>query len=105
MAVPRFGTPLRAQAREQGLIDDDLRVMDQSGETVAMATHSLGREEVLRLKRRAILRFYLRPSFLLRRLFSVRSWWELRAQIEEGLALLSRNVGRRRTTEPMGQNQ
>jgi radical SAM superfamily enzyme YgiQ (UPF0313 family) len=96
VAVPRFGTPLRAQAREQGLIDDDLRVMDQSGETVAMATHTLDRDEVQRLKRRAILRFYLRPSFLLRRLLSVRSWWELRAQVEEGLALLSRNVGRRR---------
>jgi anaerobic magnesium-protoporphyrin IX monomethyl ester cyclase len=92
VAVPRFGTPLRAQAKAAGLIGD-LRVMDQSGETVAMATHSLSREAVLRLKRRAILAFYLRPAYLWRRLVSVRSLWELRAQVAEGLALLSRNVG------------
>jgi radical SAM superfamily enzyme YgiQ (UPF0313 family) len=95
VAVPRFGTPLRAQAREQGVLDD-LRVMDQSGQTVAMATHSLSREEVGRLLREAVVRFYLRPSYLLRRLFSVRSFWELRAQTREGLALLRRNVRARR---------
>lgn len=92
VAVPRFGTPLRAQAKAAGLIDD-LRVMDQSGETVAMETHTLDRAAVLRLKRRAVRRFYLRPSYLLRRLATVGSLWELRAQVEEGLALLARNVG------------
>ena len=67
VAVPRFGTPLRLQAKAEGLIED-LRVMDQSGETVAMATHTLSRQEVLALKRQAVRRFYLRPSYLLRRL-------------------------------------
>jgi len=60
-----------------------------------MPTHSLSRTQVLHLKRKAVRRFYLRPAFLLRRLFSVRSFWELRAQASEGLALLARNVGRR----------
>jgi anaerobic magnesium-protoporphyrin IX monomethyl ester cyclase len=92
VAVPRFGTLFRAQAKANGLIDD-LRVMDQAGETVAMPTRTLSREEVLELKRSAIHRFYLRPSYLLRRLISVGSLWELKAQVTEGLALLSRNVG------------
>jgi radical SAM superfamily enzyme YgiQ (UPF0313 family) len=95
VAVPRFGTPLRSQARETGLIDD-LRVMDQAGESVAMPTHNLSQDEVLVLKRKAVRHFYLRPGFLLRRLFSVRSLWELKAQLGEGLALLARNVGARR---------
>lgn len=97
VAVPRFGTPLRAQAKADGLIED-LRVMDQSGESVAMPTHSLSREEVLQLKRQAVRSFYLRPAYLARRLLGVRSLWELRSQLREGLALLSRNVGRRRAS-------
>jgi anaerobic magnesium-protoporphyrin IX monomethyl ester cyclase len=93
VAVPRFGTGLRAQAKAAGLIGD-LRVMDQSGETVAMATNTLSRDEVMKLKRQAVKAFYLRPSYLMRRLTTVGSVRELVAQAEEGLALLSRNVGR-----------
>jgi hypothetical protein len=39
-----------------------------------------------------VRRFYLRPSWLLRRLRGVRSGSELAAQLGEGLALLRRNV-------------
>ncbi|MBN2370272.1 MAG: radical SAM protein [Vicinamibacteria bacterium] len=92
VAVPRFGTPLREQARAEGLIGDT-RVMDQSGATVAMATRVLTREEVRRLTRKAVLRFYLRPSYLIRRALSTRSWWELITQAREGLALAARNIG------------
>jgi anaerobic magnesium-protoporphyrin IX monomethyl ester cyclase len=94
VAVPRFGTPLRVRAQAEGLIDDT-RVMDQSGATIAMATRALTREEVLCLKRKAVLRFYLRPRYLLRRALSARSWWELSAQVREGLALTKRNIGSR----------
>ncbi len=92
VAVPRFGTPFRTEAKAAGLIGD-LRVMDQSGETVAMETGTLDRAAVLRLKRRAVRRFYLRPRYLLERALSVGSLWELRAHVAEGLALLGRNVG------------
>lgn len=91
VAVPRHGTGLRKQVREEG-IADDLRVMDQSGASVAMHTHGLDPEEMLRLKQRAIRRFYLRPTYLLRRLAAIRSWFELKSQISEGLALLRKNV-------------
>jgi radical SAM superfamily enzyme YgiQ (UPF0313 family) len=92
VAVPRHGTPLRKQARDQGLIGD-LRVMDQAGLQVAMPTQHLSREEVMRLKRRAIFRFYLRPSYLWRRLRTVGSVDELVSQVREGAALLSRTAG------------
>ena len=91
VAVPRHGTALRSQARDQGLIQD-LRTMDQAGSRVAMPSHHLDRDTVLRLKQKAIRRFYLRPSYLWRRLTAVRSWYELKAQVREGLALLRRNV-------------
>lgn len=91
VAVPRHATGLRARAKNEGLIDD-LRSMDQSGATVAMATHSLSRGEVAAWRREAILRFYFRPGYLWRRLRGVDSWFELRSQVTEGAALLRRAV-------------
>lgn len=92
IAVPRHGTPLRQQAKDQGLIED-LRVMDQAGSRVAMPTHHLTRQEVMWFKRKAIARFYLRPAYLWRRLTSVSSWQELGSQVREGLAMLYRTAG------------
>lgn len=92
MAVPRFGTPFRAQALELGLAERGDLVMDQGGADAFLPTRTLDRDNMLALKRTMIRRFYLRPSYLFRRLTSVRSLWELGAQAKEGLALLRRNV-------------
>jgi hypothetical protein len=45
-----------------------------------------------RLRRIAVRRFYTRPSHRWRRVNSVRSVFELRAQVREGLALLLRDA-------------
>lgn len=92
MAVPRFGTPFRAQALAAGLASRDQLVMDQGGADAFLPTRTLDRDAMLALKRSMIRRFYLRPSYLLRRITSVRSLWELGSQAREGLALLRRNV-------------
>ena len=91
MAVPRFGTPFRARALELGLADARDLVMDQGGAQAFLPTHTLDRDAMLALKKRMIRRFYLRPSYLWRRVSSVKSLYELRAQAREGLALLLRN--------------
>ena len=92
MAVPRFGTPFRQQALELGLCEEDDLVMDQGGADAFLPTRTLDRSAMLALKKRMIRRFYLRPSYLWRRMRSVRNLYELRAQAREGLALLRRNV-------------
>jgi anaerobic magnesium-protoporphyrin IX monomethyl ester cyclase len=92
LAVPRFGTPFRRQALELGLARRDDLIMDQGGAEAFLPTRTLARDQVLELKREMIRRFYLRPSYLARRLGSTRSLWELGAQAREGLALLRRNV-------------
>jgi len=92
VAVPRFGTPFRDDAVAAGLVDPSELVMDQSGATVALPTKALSQAEVERFKRRMIRRFYLRPSWLLRRVRDVSSPRELFAQAREGLALLARNA-------------
>ena len=91
MAVPRFGTPFRARALELGLANAEDLVMDQGGAQAFLPTHTLDRDAMLALKKRMIRRFYLRPSYLWRRVSSVKSLYELRAQAREGLALLLRN--------------
>ena len=92
VAVPRFGTPFRGDVIAAGMVDAHELVMDQSGATVAMPTNSLSKEEVERFKRRMIRRFYLRPSWLMRRLRDASGPRELFAQAREGLALLARNA-------------
>ena len=92
MAVPRFGTPFREQALELGLCEADELVMDQGGADAFLPTRTLGREAMLRLKKRMVRRFYMRPGYLWRRVTSARSLYELGAQAREGLALLRRNV-------------
>lgn len=88
IAVPRAGTPLRDDAIRLGLTSRETTVMDQSGSTVSMPTKHLTQDEVMCLKSLALRRFYLRPSYLLRRLFGIRSWYELKEQIREGFHLL-----------------
>jgi radical SAM superfamily enzyme YgiQ (UPF0313 family) len=92
MAVPRFGTPFRREALALGLCDERDLVMDQGGAEAFLPTRTLDRGAMLALKRRMIRRFYLRPTYLWRRVTSARSLYELGAQAREGLALLCRNV-------------
>ncbi len=92
MAVPRFGTPFRKRAIDLGLVEATDLVMDQGGADVALPTRTLDRAAMLDLKKRMVRRFYLRPSYLLKRLRTAKSLYELKAQAREGLALLLRNV-------------
>jgi radical SAM superfamily enzyme YgiQ (UPF0313 family) len=92
MAVPRFGTAFRSRAIDAGLASCDALVMDQGGARAFFETGELGREEMLAFKKRMVRGFYLRPSYLWRRLRAVQSISELRGQVREGLALLTRNL-------------
>lgn len=88
VAVPRMNTSLRGEAIREGLIDEDFEVMDQTGSSIAMPTKHLTREEVYNLKKKAVKAFYLRPSYILGRLRKVRSFYELKEQVLEGLSML-----------------
>ncbi|MEX1023749.1 MAG: radical SAM protein [Planctomycetota bacterium] len=92
VAVPRFGTPFREQALALGLCGPDDLVMDQAGAETFLPTTTLDRRRVLALKQRMVRRFYLRPSYLWKRLRGVASPFEFLAQAREGLALLRRNA-------------
>ncbi|MCI4626714.1 MAG: radical SAM protein [Candidatus Magnetoovum sp. WYHC-5] len=87
VAVPRNNTGLKKEAINTGLIDSQLETMDQTGSEIAMPTKFLSKEDVLSLKKKAVKDFYLRPKYLLKRLKSITSVYELKEQIYEGISM------------------
>ena len=84
VAVPRSNTSFREEALNNGLIDDALQVMDQSGNQVTMGTGVLSREELQHLKNNAYISFYLRPKYLWNRIKSLNNWMEFKIHVKEG---------------------
>ncbi|MFO8058756.1 MAG: radical SAM protein [bacterium] len=91
VAVPRSGTVLKDLARSEGLADVNIDP-DQGGARVSMRTRNLKREEVARLKKKAVRDFYLRPSYFIRRLKRVSSLRQLFHEAKEGVSLIIKNV-------------
>lgn len=88
-AVPRVGTALRQDAIAARLIPGHLEPMDQSGLRIAMPSRSLTKEQLQKIRIRAIKGYYLRPGYLWRRITGLSSFYELREHVSEGLALLA----------------
>jgi radical SAM superfamily enzyme YgiQ (UPF0313 family) len=89
IAMPRMGTVFRASAIQSGLITDDLATLDNSISQPVYETPELKREKLWDLRNRAIRSYHLRPSFILRRLFGVRTWYEFTTLFREGFSHLA----------------
>lgn len=88
IAMPRMGTKFREEALRQGLVNDDVTVLDNSISFPVYETPELSREQLWKLRNIAIRRFHLRPRYILRRLLGVRSAYELRTLFSQGISLL-----------------
>ena len=87
-ASPRMATDLRHEMIADGLIPDRLGVaLDSSRSLPVFSTRELTAREVAEFRQRAIRRFYMRPSYLLRRAARIRSWEELQNHIGNGLSV------------------
>ena len=87
--VPRMRTHLRDYAIKKGLIENDLMVMDKSGHSIPMQNEFLTKHEIEKLHKKAYREFYLRPTYLVKRLLKIRTLTQLKNHIREGAALLS----------------
>jgi len=87
IATPDVGTPLRAEAVAQGWIPAGLDAWD-STEYPILETGTLRKEEIWALRRKAVRAFYLRPSYLLRKLAGVRSPRDLSTLVSNAVSLL-----------------
>lgn len=95
-AVPRFGTKLRADSIQTGLVQEEMISMDQSGSSISMASKYLTKEEIKDLKRKIVKKFYLRPGYFWQRLMSVKSVYQFWNQVREGLYLVWSTLRERR---------
>ena len=87
-ASPRMGTGLRHEMIAAGVIEDlDEVRLDSSRSLPVFSTEQLAAAEVEAFRRKAIRSFYLRPSYLARRLRRVGSFVELQNHLGNGLSL------------------
>jgi len=82
-AVPRANTKLREKAFKQSLISKDFETADQAGTKISMPTHSLSKEDIKKLRRKALISFYFRPSYVIKRFLSLTSYSEFKIQVQE----------------------
>ena len=89
IATPDLGTRLREEAVAKGWIPADLNSWD-STDYPLIASGDMTPEEIWRMRRKAVRAFYLRPSYMLRKLGQVRSWNDLKMLASNALTLLSK---------------
>lgn len=87
MAAPRFGTKFRKQMIDKGWVDKNTIEMDSSKGKPIWKNQQLSNEEILQLHKKAIKSFYLRPKYLLKRLFALKSIEEIKQTIEEAKSI------------------
>lgn len=88
-ATPLPGTRFFKYVLEQNLIDRE-NSWQSAYYNPIVKTHFLSKERILELHKSAIKRFYLRPEFILRSLFNIRSFAELKNYFLAGVSILKR---------------
>jgi anaerobic magnesium-protoporphyrin IX monomethyl ester cyclase len=89
IATPDLGTRLRAEALERGWIGAGLEAWDSTAYPI-LETGDLSKDEIWDLRKRAVRAFYLRPSYLLRKLSGVRSARDLQNLVTNAGSLLGK---------------
>ncbi len=84
MLVPRVNTPIRREAKERSWLVEDNEPMDQSGEFGAMSTGTLSVDQIKELHKRVTRKFYLRPSYVLKRAVELRTSYDLFSAVRNG---------------------
>lgn len=92
IATPLPGTALRKKCIDRGWTAEENREYDLSSGKAAIHTSRLSGMELEQLQKKAYRLFYFRPSYMLRRLFHIRSRHELYTLFKEGLAILKKNI-------------
>jgi radical SAM superfamily enzyme YgiQ (UPF0313 family) len=99
--TPFPGTELYDNVDKYGSMSEDLS--DYTYQGIAFVPHTMSREQVAELRQIAFRRFYSRPSFLLKRLFSIRNLNDLKVSMAGMKSLFwlwaARGLFRRRTKD------
>lgn len=88
-ATPLPGTKFYDYAKENHLINSETS-FSSAYFYPSVKSHSLSKDRIFELHKRAIRRFYLRPSYILKMLFSIKSTTEFKNYFRAGMNLLFR---------------
>ena len=80
IASPLPGTPFYSEALEKGYVDKDISWINfspLSNEQGVISYPGLSAQTIRKWHRKAIHSYYLRPAYILRRLYSLRHWHEV----------------------------
>ena len=102
IATPRMGTDLREEAIKRNWVSKDETLLDSSFSVSMEASPGLSAEKLARLQKKANREFYLRPSYIIKRILGVRSPGEMLSLIREGIFLVS-NIFRSKTSSSSGE--
>ena len=87
--VPMIGTRAREEVIKNGwLKNEDISLLDSSDDEIPIETPWLKKEEILKMKRRALKKFYLRPSYMARMLYKRKSLKEFKELVKNGLVVI-----------------
>lgn len=92
IAAPLPGSEIRAKAKEKNLLPFGNEGFDTLGTNAMLGNQNLHADSLRRLRHDAILSFYLRPSYILRRLGRTRSPGHFWNQFLQMLALFRKGI-------------
>jgi radical SAM superfamily enzyme YgiQ (UPF0313 family) len=90
IATPDIGTPLRREALAEGWLASDADVFDSTDFPI-IETESLSKEDVWEMRSRAVREFYLRPSYLFKKLRQLRSFRDVKVALANALTLFRKS--------------
>ncbi len=96
IAVPRMGTELRRRSLKDGRIKEGIYTMDQSSAHALIENDQMSQKEISHLKNMAVLRFYLRPSFILGEIFRIKSTRDIMKYIYAVVGIYRNMISRSR---------
>ena len=87
IAAPLPGSDIRQKAMKEGRLILGQEGFDTLGHSGVLGSEKIDEKRVRKLREEAVRKFYLRPSYLLRRLRRTTSWEHFRIQFSEMLSL------------------
>ncbi|OFY98163.1 MAG: hypothetical protein A2Z97_06910 [Bdellovibrionales bacterium GWB1_52_6] len=88
IVAPLPGSSIKALAVSEGRMRADDHHFDSVGGSNVLGSALVSAERLQRLRNQAVVGFYLRPGYLLRRVLGVRGWEHFQLQLAEAFELL-----------------
>ena len=92
IATPSPGSSIRRNAIEDGRIDLSDHHYDSFGSVNTLSSDKVEGEKLVALRNRGVRDFYMRPSYIFRRLMKIRSWQHLAIQASEAMQIFKRSA-------------